>query len=143
MRNQRSAGQAMVEFSLAILVFLVLVMAVIDFGMAVYKYNGVSEAAREIARVASVYQGQTFGHAEINSVVAVQKQLVPGLNSPTFTCIKADGSAQTMTSGGKCPADAYVHVEVTAPYRSVTPILGLAGTFTMKGSSSAQVHNTQ
>lgn len=131
------------EFSLAILVFLVLVMAVVDFGLAVYKYNGVSQAAREIARVASVHQGMSFGHAELNAEVALQQRLVPGLSTPSYSCLKADGSSQAMTSGGKCPPDAYIKVEVTAPYRSVTPLLGLAGTFTLKGSSSAQVQIAQ
>ena len=133
----------MVEFSLAILVFLVLVMGIVDFGMAIYKYNGVSEAAREIARVASVHQGVTWGSSQLNTVVATQKNLVPGLSSPTFSCTKVDGTSQAMSSGGKCPEDAYVTVEVTAPYRAATPVLGLIGTFTMKGSSSAQIQQTQ
>ena len=77
------AGQALVEFSLAIIVFLVLLMGVVDFGMAIYKYNGVSQAAREIARVASVRPGPvSFGVSDqINAVVATQQKFVPGLTS--------------------------------------------------------------
>ena len=129
----------MVEFSLAILIFLVLLMGIVDFGMSIYKYNGVSQAAREIARVASVHQGSVWGSSEIIGVVATQQKLIPGLSSPTFTCTQVDGTAQTMTSSGQCPPNAYVQVEVTAPYRAATPVLGLIGTITMKGSSSAQI----
>ena len=53
-------GQALVEFSLAIVVFLVLLMAVFDFGRAIMQYNGVAQAAREIARVTAVHEGTDF-----------------------------------------------------------------------------------
>ena len=139
MKNRRTIGQALVEFSLAVTLFLVLVMAIVDFGMSIYKYNGVSQAAREIARVASVHQGSTWGSSQIVAVVATQQRLIPGLGTPTFTCTNVDGTTETMTSSGQCPPDSYVKVEVTAPYRAATPILGLIGTITMKGSSSAQI----
>ncbi len=134
-------GQALVEFSLAIVIFLVLLMGVVDFGMAVYKYNGVSEAAREIARVASVHQGPlNFGvSGEITAVVATQQSLVPGLSSPTFTCTDINGAGVALMSGTRCPSSAFVNVVVTAPYQAATPLLGLIGTWTMRGSSSAQI----
>lgn len=141
MRRTRS-GQALVEFSLTILIFLVLLMGVVDFGMAIYKYNGVSEAAREIARVASVHQaglGTTFGNSpQLTAVVATQKSLVPGLSSPTFACTNIGGTAVPLDNG-KCPLDSFVKVDVTTDYKAATPLLGLIGTFTMKGSSSAQI----
>jgi len=135
-------GQALVEFSLAIVIFLVLLIGVVDFGMAIYKYNGVSEAAREIARVASVHQkgvGATFGSSpQLTAVVATQKNLVPGLTSPTFRCTDIGGAVVPLDSG-KCPLDAFVLVDITTDYKAATPLLGLIGTFTMKGSSSAQI----
>jgi Flp pilus assembly protein TadG len=131
-----------VEFSLALIVFLVLIMGVVDFGMAIYKYNGVSQAAREIARVASVHQtglGTSFGNSpQLTAVVATQKNLVPGLTSPTFTCTDISGVAVTLQNG-KCPSSAFVKVDIAADYKAVTPLVGLIGTFTMKGTSSAQI----
>ena len=56
-RRQRSRGQALVEFALALPIFLMLMLAVFDLGRAIYMYNGVAEAARELARVTSVYPG--------------------------------------------------------------------------------------
>ena len=142
MKRHHATGQAMVEFSLAITIFLVFVMGIVDFGMAIYKYNGVSQAAREVARVASVHQsgvGTSFGNSpQLTAVVATQKSLVPGLTTPTFACTDVGGATVALVSGN-CPPDAYVRVEVTAAYRASTPLLGLVGTFTMKGSSSAQI----
>ena len=85
MRRPDERGQALVEFSLAIIVFLMLLMGVFDLGMGIYKFNGVSQAAREIARAASVHpctnpDACTLGDsAEVAAVVATQKALVPGL----------------------------------------------------------------
>ena len=37
-------GQALVEFSLAIPVFLVMILGVFDLGRGIYMYNGLAEA---------------------------------------------------------------------------------------------------
>ena len=58
--RDRQRGQALVEFSLTIIIFLVLMMGVVDFGRAIYQYNGVSQAAREIARTTAVHPGSDF-----------------------------------------------------------------------------------
>jgi Flp pilus assembly protein TadG len=140
-RDRRSdRGQALVEFSLAVSVFLVLIMGIVDFGLSIYKYNGVSQAAREIARVASVYQGPTnFGVSpQLTAVVATQKHLIPGLGSPTYTCRDVNGATVALVSN-RCPETAFVNVVVTAPFKAATPLLTVLGTFTMKGSSSAQI----
>ena len=145
-KQPRPRGQALVEFSLAIIVFLVLLMGVVDFGMAIYKYNGVSQAAREIARVASVHQGPlTFGTStEITATVATQKKLVPGLGNPALLCTDINGVALTpseMVDGKWCPSDAFVNVTVTAPFKAASPLVALGLQFTMQGSSSAQIQH--
>jgi Flp pilus assembly protein TadG len=138
-------GQGLVEFSLAIIIFLAIMMGVIDFGQAIYKFNGVSQAAREIARVTSVHPCTTpgaltcapGGSAETAAVIATQKNLIPGLGDPTITCIDQTGAP---VSPNPCDFSQHsIRVEITAPYRPVTPLLGLTGTWTMKGSSSAQI----
>lgn len=144
MIRKRERGQGLVEFSLTIIVFLVILMGVVDFGMAIYKFNGVSQAAREIARVTSVHPCTTpgaltcspGGSSQTQAVINVQKNLVPGLATPTFTCIDQAGAAKP----GACDfSQDSVQVEIEAPYKPITPLLGLTGTWTMKGSSSAQI----
>lgn len=139
-------GQGVVEFSLAIVVFLVILMGVVDFGMAVYKFNGVSQAAREIARVTSVHPCAAPGaltcppgsSTETAAVIATQKGLVPALGDPTITCVDGSGAA---VAPDPCDFSRHsVQVTIVAPYTPVTPLLGLTGTWTMKGSSSAQLH---
>lgn len=45
-----SSGSAMVEFSIAVTLFLVIVFGIIQFSMSYYAWNEVSEAARDGAR---------------------------------------------------------------------------------------------
>ena len=135
-RRHRGRGQALVEFALALPVFLMLLMAVFDLGKGIYMYNGVSEAAREIARVTSVHPGGTLGDsAETSAVIAVQKTLIPNLGDPTFSCVDIDGSAIAT----KCLPGQQVQVVIVAPYSPVTPLLGLVGTWNMQSTSAVSI----
>lgn len=142
LRRPRERGQALVEFSLSIVIFLVLMMAIVDLGRGIYTFNGVSQAAREIARVASVHPrdpGATFGNStEITAVVGTQKGLIPNLGNPTFACVDIEGSAG-LSTGGTCPTGNQVTVTVIAPYRPVTPLMGLVGTWNMQSTSSVRM----
>jgi Flp pilus assembly protein TadG len=138
-RHQRDRGQALVEFSLSIIIFLVLMMAIVDLGRGIYMFNGVSEAAREIARVASVHPGTTFGGPEITAVVNTQKKLIPNLGNPTFACVDIDGGPGLDPQYGTCPTGAQVTVTISAPYGPVTPLMGLVGTWNMQSTSSVRI----
>jgi len=52
-------GQALVEFAIVFPIALLLLMAVFDAGRAVFMYNGLTNAAREGARMAVVNQDKT------------------------------------------------------------------------------------
>lgn len=53
-RRRRSAGQGLVEFSLVIPIFMLIVVGLFDGGRLVYMNSVLSQSAREAARVASV-----------------------------------------------------------------------------------------
>src|SRR6185369_14315679 len=61
LRGRWQQGQALVEFSLSIIIFIVMLMGIFDVGRAIFMYNGVSEAARDIARRTSVYPYSGIG----------------------------------------------------------------------------------
>lgn len=134
--HDRSRGQALVEFSLAIIVFLVLLMGVFDLGRGIYMYNGVSQAAREIARVTSVHPGSPLGDStQTAAVVATQQGLIPALGDPTFECVDIDDTPVT----GTCRGGMRVKVTIVAPYSPVTPLLGLVGTWDMSSTSAVSI----
>ena len=131
-------GQALVEFSLAILVFLVLMMGIFDFGRAIYQYNGVAQAAREIARVTATHPGTDFTtstgrSAETKAVIATQKGLVPNLGEPTIECVDITGAVIHTT----CVPGEWIRVGIHAPYSPVTPLLGLVGIWNLFSSSTS------
>jgi Flp pilus assembly protein TadG len=144
MKREQPRGQATVEFALAITIFIVLLMGVFDLGMGIYKFNGVSQAAREIARVASVHpctnpNACTLGDTpEVATVIAVQKGLIPNLGTPAYGCVRADGTLIPGSGSGCAPGDS-IQVTVSAPYTPVTPILGLIGTWNLRSSSSVKI----
>ncbi len=136
-RTRDGHGQALVEFSLAITVFLILMMGVFDFGRAIYQYNGVAQAAREIARVTAVHAGPDFTTSagrspETNAVIATQMRLIPNLQDPTITCVDIDGTV--ITTG--CLKGKWINVSIVAPYTPITPLLGLTGTWNLFSAST-------
>ena len=120
-------GQSLVEFSLALTVFLVLMMGVFDFGRAIYEYNGVAQAAREIARATAAHSGTDFttdaGRSpQTKAVIATQSGLIPGLEVRKIQCVDITGAPIAT----HCLEGNWIQVEIHAPYKPITPILGLA-----------------
>ena len=129
----------MVEFALVLPLFLVMILGIVDLGRGIYMFNGVSQAAREIARSASVHPGSPLGSSsETLSVIAVQQGLVPGLQDPIFHCERLNGTTVPGDGAGGCAAPNVVRVEAHAPFEGAA-ILGFLGPFDLKASSSNQV----
>jgi hypothetical protein len=137
-RRAPQRGQAVVEFALAIPIFMMLMMGVFDLGRGVYMWNGLSQAAREIARTTSVHPGITLGtSADTRDTVETQKALVPGLfDPPTYACI--DIAGDVVTHPMPCVSGEYVRVTVTATYTPVT-LFGMTGPISMSSTSSVQI----
>src|SRR3954453_6554986 len=149
-RDDRARGQALVEFSLVVVPFLVILMACVDLGRAIYQMNGTSEAAREIARAVSVhpYSRCTIGScdlgssAEVQGVVSTQRNLVPSLHvspSTDITCVEpqTDGS-DTVVADGTCGKNVdpdYVKVTLRSQFTPVTPIVMIFGSHTFTSTS--------
>ena len=135
-RNEREAGQSLVEFSLVISVFLLLLIGTVDLARVVYQYNGAAEAAREIARVTSVHPGSTLGDsAETQATVTVQQRLVPLLVVTGFSCIDIAGTSVS----GTCQEGDWVRVSVRSTFYPSMPLLQGLGPFVMTSTSSAKI----
>lgn len=146
----RRSGQALVEFAVAIIPFLMLLMAVVDLGRGIYMLNGTSEAARDIARVTSVHQwnsSRDLGSSpEVAAVIATQRRLIPNLTiNPTvdIVCVDyldqvvPDGDCQSGVETAGIPNSIRVHL--TATFTPVTPLVSAFGTHTFDSTSRIQV----
>lgn len=146
--SSKRQGQALVEFSLTIVIFLVMLMGIFDLGRAIFMYNGVSEAAREIARRAAVwpYEGvasstQLGASSYVRDTIATQRQLVPGMQNlspgaPDFECVDISGNISANSVCGRGDFRDYVRVTVSATYQPITPLLGLNGPITLEATST-------
>lgn len=128
-------GQALVEFSLAITVFLALLMGIVDFGRAIYLYNSVSQAAQAIARVTSVHPGTdpttpSGWSPEMQAVVSTQQGLIPGLLTPTITCFDASGNTVAPCQRSSQVPVLFVKVQTAAPFTIIADPLGALLQFT-------------
>jgi hypothetical protein len=131
------SGQGVTEMALVLIPFLLLLFGIVDLGRGIYAYNGVAEAARELARVTSVHAGDPLGtSAETAAVLATQYALTPGLEAPVFTCVDITGVA---ADDDPCLPGNRVRVSVSAPFQPVTPLLLVLGTMTIESVSSMQI----
>lgn len=97
---QPSRGQALVEFALASLLFLVIVFGTLDLGRAIYQYAQVHNAVREGARVAKVKPTDT---------AAIKDRVLA-----TSTGLGLSADSINVSGGGGKPGDM---VRVTVTYR--------------------------
>jgi Flp pilus assembly protein TadG len=143
----RRRGQALVEFSLALIPFLLILMGIVDLGRGIYMNNGVNEAAREIARVTAVHPctpgSCTLGNsAETLATIGTQKGLIPGLGSGTitFACVTvSDALETTIPAGTGCPRDDFIRVTVTVAYAALTPVLSMVAPSNLSSTAHIQV----
>lgn len=137
-RAQR--GQALVEFSLAVIPFLILLMGIFDLGRGIYMMNGTSEAAREISRVTIVHRDDGGGlgfSADTTAVIATQRGLIPGLAidpATDITCV--DEYDQPVA---QCLPGHFIKVRVTAEFDPITPIVSAFGSHTFESTSRMQI----
>ena len=141
-KQGRARGQALVEFSLALIPFLLLLMAIFDLGRGIFMYNGVSQAAREIARTASVHQGTTGYSVDAQETIAIQQGLVPGLTVLNPTCVESDDLDDSAGTPGPCAENTYLVVTTRATYTPVS-LIGFLGTINLESKSRIQVPLSQ
>jgi Flp pilus assembly protein TadG len=135
-RPRRARAQSLVEFAFAIGLFLVMVLAIVDFGRAIFLYNGVSEAAADIARVTSVYAGAPLGSSsQTGAAITSEQSIIWGLGNPTFTCVDLTGTPVT----GACLPGFRVQVTISATYSAIAPLLDLLAPITVSASATVTV----
>jgi len=109
-RASSENGQAMVEFAMVLPILLLIMFAVVEFGMAFWTYQQVSAAASEGARRAIVSRSYSDCNARVQTAV---QNASPKLNA---------GSMNVSTVSTWTPGDP---VTVTVTYPENITILGI------------------
>jgi len=111
-QSKREDGQSLVEFAMVVPIFLLVLFAIVDFGMAFHAWITVTNSAREGARIGAVH-----------APVATIEQRV----RDTATALDADNLSVTVTNAddqGGQPGESVV-VDVSYDYSLMTPLANL------------------
>ena len=134
-RRSNQRGQAVIELALTLPLLLVVVFGIIDFGFMFQRYESVTNAAREGARI-GILADYTAAEAQNR---ALSYLAASGLNGPIRACggaiLKDSRCAQmttsTVTVAGSTPAKTVDQVTVIVEYDHehsfVGPIMNLFG----------------
>ena len=143
--NRRERGQAVIEMALTLPLLLLIVLGIFDFGLMFQKYEVVTNAAREGARVGVLpdYTPATATNSPLARARALDYMQVGGVNgtprgsvttcagalAPGQRCVSAVVSDTTIT--GSAPPKTVKQITVTATldyqYQWVGPIMNLFG----------------
>jgi Flp pilus assembly protein TadG len=113
-------GAELIEFALVFPLLLLVMFGIMDFGLLFQRYEAVTNAAREGARIA-VLPG--YGQADVQARVT-QYLAAAGLKS---TPSIAYAAPQAMSVGGACATLTGVTVGYPHEFMFVGPIVGLFG----------------
>lgn len=135
-RRRRPRGQALVEFALAIPIFVLLIFGLIDLGRLVYVNNAVAQAAREGARFGSV-QGRSATAGTRTGVAGHTAGMLTAVPQPAVAvACERDGAA-----AATCRTNDVLTVTVSSPVGMLTPVIGqLVGTVNVSSTAKVTVN---
>jgi Flp pilus assembly protein TadG len=142
-RSSSDRGQSLVEFALVLPVFLLFVFGIIDGGRAILAYNQMSQATRNVARVASVTCfdtttrcDETTAGSPVKNAIAAQAAGLQGPTTWTVDCIDPATNAPAAT----CEPGDIVRVTVASQVTMFTPIIAQAlGSVNVASTSEATI----
>ncbi|MBV8386901.1 MAG: pilus assembly protein, partial [Acidimicrobiia bacterium] len=144
-RRRSERGTALVEFALVLPFLAVLVFGTIDIGRAYQLENRLKNAAREGGRMAQVSPAQVDNSgtacADPNNIVyAATHEEAAAAGNYTVTVTRLDTNAVlTGCSTAALPGGTHVQVKVSAPFKVLTPLVGIVTGSSMTVSGTQEV----
>ena len=109
--GKRERGQSLVEFALVLPIFLLVLFAIVDFGMAFHAWITVTNSAREGARLGAVRASATDVEQRVRD---------------TADSLNEDDLLVTVTNAEGDPGESVV-VDVSYGYSLITPLADILG----------------
>lgn len=123
-RLRREEGAATIEFALIVPLFLMLMVALVEFGQMYNTYNGLQAAAREGARLGSI-AGQTTADVQTRVLDALDGVYLED-GAATVTPAVCSSGSDTVTVSVSAP------VGISIPFYSGTDSWNLTGVGTFR-----------
>ena len=142
MNRELERGQSLVEMALLMPILVLILMALFDFGRAIYAYNTVSNAARDGVRLAIVDQ-RTSGSTYLAAIEAANQATGLGLDptDASEVLVQFPNPLSNCSSPGiGCP----VSVKVSYQFSPITPIISsIIGPFEVSSTTELPIENTR
>jgi Flp pilus assembly protein TadG len=119
-RRRRSPGQALAEFALVFPVFMLALAGMIDFGIGLYSYNTIINAAREGARLGVTNCTAASCAAAVQARATANSNGLITTSAVTVTCYPAGSTTAEACSSSQAGDDVVVRVNYT--YRMIWPL---------------------
>ena len=164
--RRKSAGQSLVEFSLILPIFMLIVLGLIDGGRLIYMNSVLSQSAREAARVVSVEASwigstdpscntsggpvcpATFNAMLADAVAAANRMVAPFGTIPATNvymscnvfCSEPSGAWTTRACASSGTGDV-ASIRVVMTYTAITPVVGqVIPSINLSGSASMVIN---
>jgi Flp pilus assembly protein TadG len=104
MMRSSARGETLVEYALALTLFLMTLFGITQFGLAVWQFNMISNLAQEGARWASVRGGGSASPASTADVQNYVRSRGVGISGLSVTTPAADVNTRACTSSAIAPS---------------------------------------
>ena len=82
---RRERGQDLIEFALVLPILALLLFGIMEFGLIIFSYNTIGDAAREGARYGAVHCPSWSTTCNLADITTAAKKLTIGLNQASLT----------------------------------------------------------
>ena len=143
-RGRRDLGQALLELTLLLPIFLLLLIGTVEFGRLAYASIEVADAARAGVQYGAQSNTAAANNAAIQQAATYDAPDIKGLTAvATHTCKCSSGAASANCLASDCATGTHlvewVQVNTTAVVDPLFHLPGLPNIFTLKGQAIMRV----
>jgi hypothetical protein len=141
------AGAALLEGTIVLAVFLTIIFAMFDLGLAVMRQNSLAEAARRLARTAIVHgdlappEHTAWGPLEYTGTADEDHEIADAVRAGLVTMNPADVSINVTWPDGDNRTSDRVIVAVEYPHRTILPYLFGGSALNLRAESTMRIEH--
>lgn len=137
-------GATTVEMAFVLMAFLLLVLGMLDFGLAVYRYNTLAQTARQVARQAIVHGSLanrlgTWGPGTYSGDAEEDHPIADTARPSLIGFDLSEVAIRTEWIDGDNDPDSLVRVTAEAPFTPMLTFLFGSPTYTLRSTSTMQI----
>jgi Flp pilus assembly protein TadG len=121
-RRRRTRGQSLVEFALVLPIFMLLLAGMVDFGLGLYSYMTIINAAREGGRLAATNCTATDCTGSVQTKTAASSNGILTTSLVSVTCYTAATPPASEVCSASQPGDSVTVSTTGYAYKMIWPL---------------------